>query len=207
MKLYDFWRSTAAYRVRIALNLKGLEVESQDIDLFEDAQHEAAFKAINPQGMVPALVLDEGTVLTQALAIIEYLDELYPEPRLLPIDPVERAKVRAVALAIAADIHPIQSMSVSKRVDTLVPGHFAQWIKDTIELRLPSVEVLLKDTDGPYCFGDQISLADLCLIPQLYNAKAAGIDLGAYPRLQAIDAACLALPAFADAAPQEPKSR
>lgn len=204
MRLYDFWRSTAGYRVRIALNLKGLYIESQDIDLFEGKNQEAEFRAVNPQGMVPALVLDDGTVLTQALAIIEYLDELYPEPALLPADPVLKAKVRAAALSIAADIHPVQNMAVAKRVDALAPGNFKSWIVDTMRHRLPGVEELLAANEGPYCFGDQVTLADLCLIPQLFNAKAVELDLSPYPRLQAIDAACLALPAFQAAVPREP---
>ncbi len=204
MKLYDFWRSTAGYRVRIALNLKGLDIETQDIDLFKGKNQEAEFRAVNPQGMVPALVLDDGTVLTQALAIIEYLEELHPEPALLPADPVLKAKVRAAALSIAADIHPVQNMAVAKRVDALAPGSFKGWISDTMHHRLPGVEALLAANEGPYCFGDQVTLADLCLIPQLYNAKAVELDLSPYPRLRAIDEACLALPAFQEAMPQEP---
>jgi len=203
MKLYDFWRSTAAYRVRIALNLRGLEISRQDIDLFEGKHQEQAFRAVNPQGMVPALVLDDGTVLTQSLPIIEYLEERYPETPLLPADPVTKAQVRAAALAIAADIHPVQNMAVANRVEALAPGNFKRWIEETMTHRLPGLEALLAANEGSYSFGETVTLADLCLVPQLYNAKALDLDLSPYPRLQAIDAACLALPAFTNAAPKE----
>lgn len=206
MKLYDFWRSTAGYRVRIALNLKGLAVERVEVDLFTGQHQSATYAAINPQGMVPALELDDGTLLTQSLPIIDYLDAIAPEVLITPTDPVLRAKVQAAAYAVAIDIHPVQNMAVSKRVEALAPGSFQSWIEGTMTHRLPGVEALLSQNDGPYCFGDQVTLADVCLIPQLFNAKAVGLDLSPYPRLTEIDAACLALSAFKDAEPREPQS-
>ena len=202
--LWDYWRSTAAYRVRIALNLKGLSAERRIRHLRRGEQREAAFLAVNPQGLVPALVLEDGTVLTQSLAICEYLDETHPDPPLLPRDPVTRAKVRAFAQAIAAEIHAVQNLKVLNRVKAL--GHDQAtanaWAHDTIAEGLAACEALLHDQPGPFCFGAAPGLADIALVPQLYNARRFGVDLGAMPRLVAAEAACLALPAFAAAAPE-----
>ena len=203
MKLYNFWRSTAATRVRIALNLKGLNIAHEEIDLFAGAHQEPAFLALNPQAMVPALALDDGTLLTQSLAIIDYLDAIAPTPLLTPTDPILKAKVQAAAYAVAIDIHPITSMAISSRVEALKPGHRMQWILDVMALRLPMVETLLGREKGPYAFGAQVTLADLCLVAQLYNARDFGLDLTPYPRLREIDAACLALPAFQTAMPRD----
>ncbi len=186
MKLYGFFRSGAAYRVRIALGLKGLKAQSLSRHLRKGEQRSADYLAINPQGLVPSLVLDDGTVLTQSLAILDYLDETYPEPPFLPKDPIERAKVRAFALAIACDIHPVQNLKVLNAVQALTG----------------SAEAMIASNPAPFCFGDRPTLADICLVPQLVNARRFGADLTKLPRLLIAEAACLQLPAFADAAPE-----
>ncbi|TDH60954.1 maleylacetoacetate isomerase [Dankookia rubra] len=209
MILWDYWRSTAAYRVRIALNLKGLRAEHRVRHLRRGEQREAAFLAVNPQGLVPALVLEDGTVLTQSLAICEYLDETHPEPPLLPRDPIARARVRAFAQAIAAEIHAVQNLKVLNRVKALGHDQAAAnaWAHDVIAEGLAACEALVRDRpeaskEGPFCFGAAPGLADIALVPQLYNARRFGVDLGAMPLLAAAEAACLALPAFAAAAPE-----
>ncbi|RAI59887.1 maleylacetoacetate isomerase [Roseicella frigidaeris] len=204
MILYDYWRSSAAYRVRIALNLKGLEAEHRFVHLRRGEQRGAAHLALNPQGLVPALQLEDGTVLTQSLAICEYLDETHPEPPLLPREPVARARVRAFAQAIAAEIHAVQNLKVLNRVKGLgQPQEAANaWAHDVIAEGLAACEALLRDQPGPFCFGAAPGLADIALVPQLYNARRFGVALEAMPRLLAAEAACRALPAFAAAAPE-----
>lgn len=202
MILHGYFRSSASYRVRIALGLKGLAWQDAFHHLRRGEQHDAAYRAINPQGLVPALEVD-GTVLTQSLAICEYLDEVYPDPPLLPADPIRRARVRAFALAIACDIHPVQNLKILKRLRTL--GHdqaaIDDWARQAIDEGLEACAALIAGEDGPYCFGDQVSLADVMLIPQLFNARRFGARTD-WPRLESIEAACLALPAFARAAPE-----
>jgi maleylpyruvate isomerase len=204
MILYDYWRSSAAYRVRIALNLKGLQAERRFVHLRRGEQRAEAHLALNPQGLVPALQLDDGTVLTQSLAICEYLDETHPEPPLLPRAPVARARVRAFAQAIAAEIHAVQNLKVLNRVKALgQPQEAANaWAHAVIAEGLTACEALLRDQPGPFCFGTQPGLADIALVPQLYNARRFGVALEAMPRLLAAEAACQALPAFAQAAPE-----
>jgi len=206
LKLYSYFRSSAAYRCRIALNLKGLAYETAPVHLVKDGgQHNApAYRALNPQGLVPALEHD-GRVITQSLAIIEYLDEIHPEPPLLPGDAELRAKIRAFALAIACDIHPINNL----RVLNYLKGPMGQeqaaadrWYRHWVETGLAACERLLPKRESRFCFGDQPTLADACLIPQIYNARRFNCDLAAMPRLVAIDAAARALPAFAKAAPE-----
>ena len=209
MILHGYWRSSAAYRVRIALNLKGIAVEHRFRHLRRGEQRDAAYLALNPQGLLPALELDDGggTVLTQSLAIVEYLDETHPEPPLLPRDPVARARVRAFALAIAAEVHAVQNLKVLNRVKAL--GHSQEeanaWAHDTIAEGLAACEALARaggGSGGPFLFGAAPGLADLCLVPQIYNARRVAVDLTALPRLLAAEAACLTLPAFTEAAPE-----
>lgn len=201
MILHGYFRSTASWRVRIALELKGLKAEQAFHHLRKGEQRSPAFLDVNPQGLVPALVIEDSTVLTQSLAIIEYLDEVFPNPPLLPTDPVARAKVRAVALAIACDIHPVQNLKVLARVAAVANADAASaWAKDVIEEGLAAVDALLPRA-GPFCFGDRPTLADLCLVPQLANARRFNVDLK-WPRLVEVESACLSMAAFRDAAPE-----
>lgn len=199
--LHGYFRSGASYRVRIALNLKGVRYADAFHHLRKGEQHAAAYLALNPQGLLPALV--DGAVLTQSIAICEYLDEIHPEPPLLPADPVRRAKVRAFALAIACDVHPVQNLKVLERLrglglsDEQVTG----WAAQAIDEGLSACEQLIAEETGPYCFGDSVTLADLCLVPQLVNARRFGVKLR-WPKLLAAEQACLALDAFRRAAPE-----
>ncbi|MCA0423997.1 MAG: maleylacetoacetate isomerase [Proteobacteria bacterium] len=203
MKLHGYFRSGAAYRVRIALNLKGVEVEHVPHHLRKGEQKAEAYLKLNPQGLVPALELDDGTVLTQSLAIIDWLDETHPLPPLVPGTPIEKAKIRGFALAIACDTHPVQNLGVLKKLRAL--GHSEAeanaWAADVNHDGLASCEILLAGTSGPYCFGAVPTLADVCLVPQMANARRFGVDLTPFPRIVAADAAARAHPAFAAAAP------
>ena len=206
MKLYDYFRSSAAYRVRIALNLKGLAAERSFVHLRKSVQREAAYLAVNPQGLVPALATDDGHVLTQSLAIIEYLDETHPLPPLLPDTPAARARVRGIAQDIACDIHPLDNLRVLRYLLHTVGITEAQkdaWYNYWIDVGLEALETrLARDpATGRFCHGDVPTLADLCLVPQLANARRVHLDLTPYPTLTRIEAACLALAAFADAQP------
>jgi maleylacetoacetate isomerase len=206
MKLYDYWRSSAAYRVRIALNLKGLAPERVFVHLRKNAQREADYLAVNPQGLVPALVTDDGAVLTQSLAIIEYLDETHREPPLLPAAPISRARVRGLALAVACDIHPIDNLRVLRYLLHTVGVSEEQkdaWYKYWIDTGLEALELQVSrdPATGRFCHGDAPTLADICLVPQLVNARRVKMDLSPYPTLTRIEAACNALPAFAAAEP------
>ncbi|MBR0726038.1 maleylacetoacetate isomerase [Bradyrhizobium manausense] len=205
MKLHGYFRSSAAYRVRIALNLKGLGAEHLPHHLRKGEQCAPAYLAINPQGLVPALESDTGVVLTQSVAIIEWLDETHPNPPLLPKDPLQRARVRAFALAIACDTHPVQNLKVLARLRELgLPEEKVQeWAAWVNREGLSACETLVKDEPGPFCFGDTPTLADLCLVPQLANARRFGVDVAAYPRLLKAEAAAKALPPFANAAPEK----
>ena len=206
MILHGYFRSTASWRVRIALGLKGLEAVQVAHHLRKGEQRAPAYLALNPQGLLPSLVTDDGAVLTQSLAIIEYLDEIAPEPALLPAEPVLKAKVRAVAQAVACDIHPVQNLKVLQRLREMGLGEelVQAWASTTIEEGLDAVDRLLADQPGPFAFGDAPSLADLCIVPQLGNARRFGVELR-WPRLLALEAACLELPAFQNAAPgQQP---
>jgi maleylacetoacetate isomerase len=203
MKLYDYFRSSAAYRLRIALALKGLEVERVFVHLARGEQRRPEFLAKNPQGLAPALELDDGTMLTQSLAIIEYLDALAPSPRLVPADPVRAAKVRGVALAIACDIHPLNN----RRVLDYLRGRLGQseeavdlWVRHwALTGGLEAIERLVEP--APYCFGAEPTLADVCLVPQLFAARRFATPLAALPKLLAIEAHCATHPAFAAAHP------
>lgn len=201
--LHGYFRSSAGWRVRIALNLKGIAVEHVFHHLRRGEQRAPDYLALNPQGLVPALVLDDGTVLTQSLAIVEWLDEAFPEPPLLPSDPLGRARARAFALVFAADTHPLQNLKVLARLRAAGwPEERVQaWAADANAAGLGAAEALLADVPGPFCFGALPTFADICLVPQLGSARRFGLDVARFPRLLAAEAACLALPAFADAAP------
>jgi maleylacetoacetate isomerase len=205
VKLYSYFRSSAAYRTRIALNLKGLPYETEAIHLTKGGgrQHSPEYRAINPQRRVPALTLSGGDVLIQSLAIIEYLDEVFPEPPLLPADAVERAHVRAAAQVIACDIHPLNNVAPLfylknelKHDQEAINAWYAHWVTVGFE----AVEALLRP--GPYAFGAQVGLADICLVPQVANARRFNVPLERFPKIVAVDAACLTLSAFDKARPE-----
>lgn len=202
MILHGYYRSSASYRVRIALGLKGLAHEDVFHHLRRGEQRSPDYLARNPQGLVPALELD-GAVLTQSLAICEYLDEVHPEPPLLPRDLLARAKVRAFAQVIACDIHPVQNLKILARLRSLgiAEGDVEGWASWVIEDGLDACERLVADEDGAFCFGNAPGLADLCLIPQLTNARRFNVDLRC-PRLLAVEAQCMTLPAFIAARPE-----
>ncbi|MEO0411577.1 MAG: maleylacetoacetate isomerase [Pseudomonadota bacterium] len=206
--LYTYWRSTAAYRVRIALNLKDIAYTSSAVHLVKDGgqQHQADYRAINPQGLVPALAID-GNVITQSMAIMEYLEDTRPWPPLLPSRPAERARVRALATSIAADIHPLNNLRVLKFLkgpmgvsDEAKDRWYAHWI----EQGFAALETMLANdpATGTFCHGDEPGLADICVVAQMYNAHRFNCDVSAYTTLNRIHDACLERDAFADAAPE-----
>lgn len=206
MKLYGYFRSSAAYRVRIALNLKGLAYEQVAVNLADGEQRGVDNLARNPQGLVPVLETDDGTRLTQSLAICEYLDERYPEPPLLPADAAERARVRALAQAIACEIHPLNNLKVLKYLtgelgvsDEARLGWYRHWISEGFD----ALETRLADSPatGAFCHGDTPTLADACLVPQVFNARRFDCDLSAYPTIRRIAERCATLDAFQRAAP------
>ena len=207
MKLYDYFRSSAAYRVRIALNLKGLTPERAFVHLKRGAQREEAYLALNPQGLVPALVLDGGgPAMTQSIAILEYLEETHPSPPLLPKDARERARVRGIALAIACDIHPLDNLRVLQYLTGTLgctPEARDGWYKYWIDIGFEALEKQLAHdpATGRFCHGDTPTMADVCLVPQMANASKMSIDVSPYPTIMRIDAECRRIPAFADAAP------
>ena len=207
MKLYTYFRSSAAYRVRIALNLKGLPWEAAAVHLARDGgeQHSAAYRAVNPAELVPTLE-DRGATLTQSLAIIEYLDELRPQPALLPANLLARARVRAIAQAIACDIHPINNLRVLQYLTGPLGVSEDQklaWYRHWVDTGLAAVEAMLADhpDTGQFCHGDTPGLADCCLVPQVYNARRFNCRLDHVPTVMRIVDACEGLPAFQAAAP------
>jgi maleylacetoacetate isomerase len=204
VQLYSFFRSSAAFRARIALNIKGLAYETVAIHLTKDGgrQHTPEFHAVNPQERVPALSLGN-TVLLQSLAIIEYLDEVYPDPPLLPVDAIDRAKVRAVAQIIACDIHPLNNTgplnylrNVLKADKAAIEAWYHHWVTKGFE----AVEALIRP--GPFSFGAQVTVADVCLVPQVANARRFKVPLERFPGIVAVDAALMKLPAFDAARPE-----
>ena len=205
MKLYGYFRSSAAYRLRIALNLKGLAYEQVPVSLLKGEQLTDEYKDLNPQGLVPVL-RDGPLLLTQSLAICEYLDEAHPTPAFLPKSPVERARVRAIALAIACEIHPLNNLRVLKYLKKSL-GHsddeISKWYRHWVALGLPAVESLLASSPmtGRYCHGDTPGLADIFLVPQIANAVRYECPLEAYPVMRRINEECLNLDAFARAQP------
>src|SRR5436190_22014769 len=204
MKLHGYFRSSAAYRVRIALNLKGLSADHLPHHLRKGEQRDPAYLAINPQGLVPTPQDYAGAIITQSLAIIEWLDETHPKPPLLPKDPLRRAKVRAFAMALACDTHPVQNLKVLARLRELgLPeDQVTGWAAWANREGLAACETLIADEAGPFCFGAAPTMADLCLVPQLANARRFGVDVQAFPRLLKAEAAAKNNKAFADAAPE-----
>lgn len=205
MKLYSFFRSSAAYRVRIALNLKGVAYETIGIHLTKEGGRNRSpeYRAVNPQMRVPALALPGGEVLIQSLAIIDYLDEVYPDPPLLPADPIARAHVRAFAQVIACDIHPLNNTGPLRFLKNQLKHEQAEidvWYAHWITTGFEALEALIGP--GPYTFGPQVTLADLCLVPQVANARRFKVPLDRFPKIVAADAACQLLPAFDKARPE-----
>jgi maleylacetoacetate isomerase len=208
MKLYTYYRSSAAFRVRIALNMKGIAYESVAKHLRrEGGQHrKAEYRALNPQALIPTLD-DDGMILTQSLAIIEYLDEIHPLPPLLPRDPVARARVRMMSHAIASDIHPLNNLRVLKYLKDqfgVDQTGSDDWYRHWVDEAFVALEqwVLTYSHDGHYCFGDGVTVADLCLVPQVYNARRFKVPLDRFPGIVAVDAALMKLPAFDAARPE-----
>jgi maleylpyruvate isomerase len=205
VKLYTYFRSSAAYRVRIAFNLKGLGYDTVAIHLQREGglNRKPAYRAINPQMRLPALALDSGEILTQSLAIIEYLDEVHPQPPLLPGDPVARAQVRALAQLIACDIHPLNNIGPLRYLKNelgqdqdKIDAWYCRWVREGFD----ALEAMLRP--GPYAYGAEVGLADICLVPQVANARRLKVPLDPYPKIAAIDAACAELDAFVAARPE-----
>ncbi|KTD19024.1 maleylacetoacetate isomerase [Legionella jordanis] len=209
MKLYDYYRSTASYRVRIALNIKNISYEKIPVHLVKEGgeQHRPEYLKLNPQGLVPTLD-ENGHILTQSLAIIEYLDEINPTPALLPTNPFARAQIRSMALTVACDMHPLNNLRVLNRLkdqfkanDEEVMDWYHHWLKlgfDSLEAKLQSLP-----HKNQVCYGTEVSLADICLIPQVYNAQRFGFSMNNYPIINQINEYCLSLSAFKDAVPLE----
>lgn len=205
MKLYDYWRSSAAYRVRIALNLKRVPYEALPIDLRTGAQSAADYKAVNPQGLVPAIEAG-GQVITQSTAIMEWLEDVHPQPPLLPADPAGRAAVRAMMAIVACDIHPLNNLRVLNSLKAEFDATQAQidaWIARWITAGFDALEAAIHRYGEGFAFGAAPTLADCCLIPQVYNARRFNVDLTPWPQIIAVDAACACLDAFAAAHPKQ----
>jgi len=205
MRLYSFFRSSAAFRVRIALNLKGVDYETVSVDLPRGAHRETIFGDVNPQRTIPVLD-DDGTLLWQSLAIIEYLDARFPEPRLIPTEPVARARVQALAQLVACEIHPLNNLRVLnylRRELVLDEPTVAKWYRHWIAEGFAGLEAYVaRLSGGRYCCGDAVSIADVCLVPQVYNARRFDCDLTPYPTLVGIADRLRDEPAFANAAPE-----
>ena len=205
MKLYSYFRSSAAYRARIALNIKGLGYDTIPIHLIKEGglNRKPEFRAINPLMRVPALTLDSGDVLTQSLAIIEYLDETHPQPPLLPRDPIKRAQVRAAAQLIACDIHPLNNTSPLRYLKNTLGQEQAKidaWYHHWIIEGFTALEAMI--APKPYAFSPDVTLADICIVPQVANARRLKVPLDAFPKIVGVDAACAKLPAFDKARPE-----
>ena len=201
--LHDYFRSSAAYRVRILLNLKGIEYDRHSVNLAEGAQKDPAYRALNPQGFVPMLEID-GLKLTQSLSIAVYLDQTRPEPLLMPRDPADGAHVRALALTVACDIHPLNNLRVLKYLAGTLDATQDQndaWYAHWVTEGLAALEALAAPRAGAFLFGDSPTLADVMLVPQLYNARRFAVPIAPYPSLRRADESASALPAFAAAHP------
>lgn len=202
LTLWGYFRSSAAYRLRIAMNYKGIPYQQKYVHLAKGEQGAPEFMAVNPQGLLPVLELEDGQHLTQSMAILEYLEEINPEPAILPKDAVARTKVRAVADIIACDIHPIDNLRVLKYLrGPLAQGDEAvnTWYRHWVKLGFDAIEDLIEG--GGYCFGGGVSLADICLLPQLYNAHRFKLSLDSYPKIKSVEDVCGSLKPFADAHP------
>lgn len=207
MKLHGYWRSSAAYRVRIALNIKGLSVEHVAVHLLNNGgeQHSVGYQLLNPAQLLPTLENGEQSV-NQSLAIIQYLDDCYPEIPVYPQDPLAKAQVQAFALDIACDIHPLNNLRVLQYLTgplALTETQKMQWIKHWLAVGFDALEKRLQLTAGRYCFGNEITVADLCLVPQVYNALRFQLDMQSYPLISRIYQQCNALDAFQKAAPEQ----
>jgi len=203
LTLYSAWRATAPYRVRIGLALKGVEYDYFPVDLLAGEQHKAAYRAVNPQRLTPALDLGDGEILTQSLAILEWLEETRPEPAFLPSDPLDRARVRAMAYVIACDIHPLNNTRVARALEAMdvAPPRRAKWIERWIVDGFNTLEPMIAKYGAGYAFGDRPGLADICLIPQVYSARRFEVDLEPYPAIRAVADRAAEHPAFAAAHP------
>lgn len=210
MKLYSYWRSTTSYRVRAALNLKQLSYEIVPVDLVAGEQCAEEYKELNPGAGVPTLVLDDGTVLTQSLAILDYLDAIWPEPRLVPLAPLERARVLAAAHTVALDIHPVNNLRVVGHLKSMFAASSEQarnWMCHWMAEGFSAVEAQIQN-DSVFAFGASPDLADLCIVAQVYNARRWGLDLAAYPNVLRIETNALEVPAIAAAHPdQQPDAK
>ena len=208
MLLYDYCRSTAAYRVRIALNLKGLDYKSQSINLLQGEESSEGYLQYNPQGLVPSLQLENGQVLHQSLAICEYLEEAYPAPALLPADSAARAQVRAFSQVIACDIHPLNNLRVLKYLKAnlgVTEEAKLIWYQHWVQEGFGALETLIqRQAESTFCFGERPTLADICLVAQMFNARRFDCDVSPYPRLVGITERCEQLDAFSRAHPDSP---
>lgn len=206
MKLYSYWRSTAAYRVRIALNIKDIKYKIFPVHLVKDGgEHlKGSYKSVNPQSLVPALEIETGEILTQSLAIVDYLEDTFPQNSLYPLNPIQKAQAKAMALSIACDIHPLNNLRVLKYLkgqDWQQP-QVDQWYSHWIQQGFAAIEKQLEYCAGQYCFGDEISVADIFLVAQVYNANRFKVSLEDYPLIKKIDQKCLTLQAVIDAMPE-----
>lgn len=202
--LYSAWRATAPYRVRIGLRLKGVDYDYHAVDLAAGDQHKAEYRQVNPQRLTPALDLGDGSdILTQSLAILEWLDETHPEPALLPKDPMARARVRIMANVIACDIHPLNNTRVIRALTAMQVGQAeqAQWMARWMTDGFNTLEPMIARYGQGFCFGDSPTIADCCLVPQVYSARRFKVDLEPFPAIRAVADACAALPAFVAAHP------
>jgi maleylacetoacetate isomerase len=203
MKLFGYWRSTTSYRVRAALNLKGVAYEAVSVDLVAGEQRNAEYTALNAGAGVPTLVLDDGTALTQSMAILEYIDATWPEPRLIPTDPIARARMMTVAHGISMDIHPVNNLRVVHQLGArfdATPAQKKDWMQHWMAQGFAALELQVRD-DTPFAFGETPDLADLCIVSQMYNADRWEVPLEAFPKLTKISQNCLAIPAIKAAHP------